>query len=98
MKTHIALAGATGLLLIGTLAGCYSDNTRSGYYRDRPIGYNERTTVVYEDDYDYYPGYEVYYARNRREYIYRDGNRWVRSTTYPRANSQVLFSSPSVRV
>jgi hypothetical protein len=97
MKTHFALAGATGLLLIATLAGCSSSDT--GYYRDRPIGYDSRTTVVYEeDDYDYYPGYEVYYARNRREYVYRDGNRWVRSATYPRANSQILFSSPSVRV
>jgi hypothetical protein len=99
MKTLSPLAGVAGLLLIATFAGCSSDTTRSGYYRERPIGYDDRaTTVVYEDDYDYYPGYEVYYARNRGEYVYRDGNRWVRSRSYPRANSQVLFSSPSVRV
>lgn len=92
-------AGLAGLLLALALAGCSSsDSTRSGYYRDRPIGYDNRSTVVYEDDYDYYPGYEVYYARSRHEYVYRDGNRWVRSSSYPRANSQVLLSSPSVRV
>jgi hypothetical protein len=95
MKTHLPLAGVAGLFLIALFAGCASD---TGYYRDRPIGYDDGRTVVYEDDYDYYPGYEVYYARNRGEYVYRDGNRWVRSRTYPRANSQVLFSSPSVRV
>lgn len=100
MKTHLPLAAAAGLLLTGLFAGCASDTGyyRSDYYGDRPIGYDGRRTVVYEDDYDYYPGYEVYYARNRHEYVYRDGNRWVRSTTFPRANSQILFSSPSVRV
>lgn len=99
MKPHFSLAaGATGLLLISILAGCSSE-PRSGYYTERQVGYdNRRNTVVYEDDYDYYPGYEVYYARTRREYVYRDGDRWVRSTTYPRANSQILLSSPSVRV
>lgn len=83
-----------GALLIAGFAGCASD---SGYYRDRPIGYDDRGGVVYEDDYDYYPGYEVYYARNHREFIYRDGDRWVR-TTSPRVPSRVLLSSPSVRV
>lgn len=92
MKTYLPLAGAAGLLLAAIFTGCASDTGyyRSGYYSDRSIGY--------EDDYDYYPGYEVYYGRNRHEYVYRDGNRWIRSTTYPRVNSQVLFSSPSVRV
>lgn len=93
VKTPLLLAGAAGLLLIATFAGCASD---SAYYRDRPIGYDDRS-VVYEDDYDYYPGHEIYYARNRREFIYRDGDRWVR-TTSPHVSSRVLLSSPSVRV
>jgi hypothetical protein len=99
MKTNLPHAvGAAALLLV--FAGCASEpSSRSAYYRTSAIGYDNRGSVVtYEDDYDYYPGYEVYYARNRHEYVYRDGNRWVRSASYPRANSQVLLSAPSVRV
>lgn len=94
---HAAAAG--GLIALLALAGCASGDTRSGYYQNSQIGYDTRSSnVSYEDDYDYYPGYEVYYARSRHEYVYRDGNRWVRSNSYPRANSQVLLSAPSVRV
>jgi hypothetical protein len=54
--------------------------------------------VVYQDDYDYYPGYEVYYSRTRREYVYRDGNAWVRRPQ-PRGISEIeLRRAPSVRV
>lgn len=98
MKKHLPHAAAAALLML-VFAGCADTSTRSGYYySDRPIGYTNRGTVVYDDDYDYYPGYEVYYARNHHEYVYRDGNRWVRSSTFPRASSRVLFSSPSVRL
>ena len=56
-----------------------------------------QTVIVYQDDYDYYPGYEVYYSRNRREYVYRDGRQWVRSPV-PRVPVHVLAASPAVRV
>jgi hypothetical protein len=32
------------------------------------------------DDYVYYPRYEVYYVPTRGEYVYYDGNTWVRTT------------------
>jgi hypothetical protein len=32
------------------------------------------------DDYVYYPSYEVYYMPTRREYVYYDGSRWVRTS------------------
>lgn len=54
-------------------------------------------TVVFEDDYDYYPRYETYYSRSRREYVYRDGNQWVRRPQ-PRVSARVLQSVPSVRM
>jgi hypothetical protein len=96
MKSQLPhAASAAGLLLLLALAGCASD---SAYYPGSAIGYDSRGAVAYQDDYDYYPGYEVYYARNRHEYVYRDGNNWVHSATYPRANAEVLLSSPSVRV
>jgi hypothetical protein len=56
-----------------------------------------QTVVVYQDDYDYYPAHEVYYSRNRREYVYREGRTWVRSPV-PRVPVHVLASSPAVRV
>ena len=51
-----------------------------------------------EDDYDYYPGYEVYYARNRHEYVYREGNAWVHRPQPPGVSANVLLAAPSVRV
>src|SRR5882672_8116301 len=67
-----------GATLLAALAGCVeAPSTQRGYYPPQPMGPPPPTMVVYQDDYDYYPGYEVYYSRNRREYVYRDGNRWV---------------------
>ena len=54
--------------------------------------------MVVQDDYDYYPGYEVYYSRNRHEYVYRDGNSWVRRSQPRGITVDLLFASPSVRV
>ena len=54
--------------------------------------------MVFDDDYDYYPRYEVYYSRNRREYVYFDRNRWVRSSESRIVSPSVLVASPSVRM
>jgi len=54
--------------------------------------------LVVQDDYDYYPGYEVYYSRNRHEYVYRDGNSWVRRPQPRGVTVELLFAAPSVRV
>ena len=67
-------------------------------YRTSSVRPPPQTVVVYQDDYDYYPGYEIYYSRNRREYVYRDGRRWVRSSAPRGVSLQVLAASPSVRV
>jgi hypothetical protein len=54
--------------------------------------------VVVQDDYIYYPGYQVYYSNSRHEYAYREGRAWV-SRPAPRGVSvDVLFASPSVRM
>jgi hypothetical protein len=89
------LAGAALLML---LTGCETDGSAQvTLYGDRPHGYGT-ATVMFEDDYDYYPGYEVYYSRNRREYVYRDGNAWVRRSQPSGVSLNILLSSPSVRV
>jgi hypothetical protein len=54
--------------------------------------------VAVQDDYVYYPGYEVYYSSNRRQYIYQDGRSWVTGPAPPRVSDDVLFASPSVRL
>jgi hypothetical protein len=70
---------------------------RRGYYQGRPTR-QVQASVSYEDDYDYYPAYEVYYSRNRREYVYRDGSSWVRRSEPRGIELNVLLAAPSVRV
>jgi hypothetical protein len=48
------------------------------------------------DDYVYYPTWEVYYGRARREYVYFDGKAWVRTTKPDPAWSSNIQGAPSV--
>ncbi len=57
-----------------------------------------RGQSLVQDDYVYYPGYQVYYSSNRRQYIYQDGRSWVSRPAPPRVSVDVLFASPSVRL
>lgn len=98
LATAGLLAGATFLT---AFTGCNSDDTsRRGRYRDRDRAnvHGQVTVVSYEDDYDYYPGYEVYYSRNRHEYVYRDGSQWVRRPEPSGVSLDILLAAPSVRV
>ncbi|MDO8544175.1 MAG: hypothetical protein Q7S40_27350 [Opitutaceae bacterium] len=97
---HIAdkIGFMAGTALLASLVGCVSEpSNQSTVYRGRPP-MQSRTMVVYQDDYDYYPGYEVYYGRNRREFVYRDGNAWVRRPAPQGVTVDVLFASASVRM
>ena len=79
--------------LLGALTGCvvHSDGPRGG-------NYEEPSVVLVDDDYVYYPGYEVYYSSRRHQYAYRDGNRWV-SRPAPRGMSvEALRAAPSVKM
>jgi len=92
-KTRFVL----GTALLGTLTGCvgYVDGPRpERVYVQPPV----ETTVVVQDDYVYYPGYEVYYSRTRNQYVYPESGAWV-SRPAPRGVSvNVLLASPSVAV
>ncbi|HTL66649.1 MAG TPA: hypothetical protein VL200_03215 [Lacunisphaera sp.] len=57
-------------------------------------GYVSGGAVIGADDYDYYPGYEVYYSRRHHYYYYQDGHAWVRRPTPPRT----FVPGPSVRM
>ena len=89
-KVGLVLCG----VLLGTLTGCVA-------YVDRPPQgsvYVAPPVVVVEDDYVYYPDYEIYYSSSRHQYAYLEGRTWV-SRPAPRGVSvNVLLRSPSVRM
>jgi hypothetical protein len=81
-----------GTLFLAALTGCAVEG------RGRGGMAQVQTTAAYQDDYDYYPGYETYYSRNRHEYVYRDGNAWVRRPAPQGVTTEVILASPSIRV
>lgn len=88
---------ALGVVLLATLTGCvgYIRGPRAEVYVAPPV---VETGVVVEDDYVYYPGYDVYYNSSRHQYAYLEGGAWV-SRPEPRGVSiDVLLASPSVRM
>lgn len=89
---------AGGATLLSVLTGCVADgpSPRSGYRG--PPAVQVRAVVAFQDDYDYYPAYETYYSRNRHEYVYRDGNTWVRRATPPGVAVNVLAAASVVRL
>jgi hypothetical protein len=89
-----------GTALLGALTGCVgyvSEPRYAGAYGQPPPAYLEGGVMV-QDDYVYYPAYQVYYGSNRRQYIYLEGRSWVARPAPPRVSVDVLFSSPSVRL
>jgi len=79
-------------VLLITLTGCVA-------YVDRPArGSAYGAPVVVQDDYVYYPGYEVYYSSSRRQYAYREGNAWVARPAPRGVSVDVLRASPSVKM
>jgi hypothetical protein len=88
----------TGAALLVSLAGCVSDGSyQSRGYSSRPA-VQVQSSVIFEDDYDYYPRYATYYSRSRQEYVYRDGGRWVRRSEPAQVSVNLLFASPSIRM
>ncbi|MEI6391493.1 MAG: hypothetical protein WCT12_10350 [Verrucomicrobiota bacterium] len=90
-----------GIALLGALTGCVGyvggPQPRAGVYVEPPSVYVESGVVV-QPDYVYYPGYQVYYSSNTRQYVYQDGRSWVSRSAPPRVSATVLFASPSVRL
>jgi hypothetical protein len=89
-----------GAALLGTLAGCVdsTDGPRHARGHTQPPQPYVGPVLVMQDDYVYYPGYQVYYSSNRRQYVYQDGRSWVTRSAPPRVSVDVLFASPSVRL
>ncbi|MDI1337740.1 MAG: hypothetical protein PSU94_16275 [Lacunisphaera sp.] len=90
-RLFACLAGPT---LLVALAGCAA-TPRSDWHLGPAYG---QVVVSYLDDYDYFPAYETYYSRNRHDYVFRDGNAWVRRPEPPGVAPGVLLATPSVRM
>src|SRR3954465_8492180 len=88
-----------GTAALSLLAGCvgYVDGPHARVYAPTPSVYVE-TGVAVQDDYVYYPGYQVYYSSSRHQYIYQDGRSWVSRPPRRHVSLNVLISSPPVNV
>lgn len=92
----LVFAGASLLL---SLTGCMVEQASGpAPHPARPIAVRGPAPVIIVDDYDYYPGYETYYSRSRREFVYREGNTWVRRPEPRGVSIGLLFSTPVVRL
>jgi hypothetical protein len=100
-ETRKKLAGfGIGATLLTVLTGCigYVEGpSHSRVYASSPPMYVE-SGVTFQDDYVYYPSYQVYYSSTRRQYIYQQNHAWVTRATPPRVSAEVLIASPSVRL
>ena len=88
-----------GAALLGALTGCiHEEGPRHAAVYAPPAAVYVESGVVVQDDYVYYPGYQVYYSSNQRRYVYLEGHSWVSRPAPPRVSVDVLFASPSVRL
>src|SRR4051812_47088733 len=110
--TNSKIAFLSFALFASALTGCigYVDSRpHARVYAPRPAIYVEparvyappppvyvEPTVVVQEEYVYYPSYQVYYSAHSRQYIYLDGRSWVTRPEPPRVSASVLFASPSV--
>ena len=100
IDSKIGLVLVLGASVAGTMTGCigYVDAPHhSRVYAPPPPVYVQHTVVV-QDDYVYYPSYQVYYSGRTRQYVYLEGRSWVSRPAPPRVSAQVVFASPSVRL
>jgi hypothetical protein len=99
MKQTSKIGFAVGTALLGLFTGCvgYVDGPRAEVYPPTPSVYVESGVAV-QDDYVYYPTYQVYYSGSRHQYIYQDGRSWVSRPAPPHVAVNVLIASPSVNV
>ena len=99
-KTMPATIGFVfGIALLGLLTGCvgYVEGPQATVHA-RPAPVYVESRVVVQNDYVYYPSYQVYYSGRTRQYVYLDGSAWVTRPAPPRVSVDVLFASPSVTV
>jgi hypothetical protein len=80
--------------LLMTLTGCtcYVDRPPQGSVYEDP-----NAIFAVQDDYVYYPAYQVYYSSSR-QYAYPEGDRWVLQPAPRAVPVNVLQASPAVKM
>ena len=103
-RTRRVAGGKIGFVictvLLAALTGCvgYVDRPGHGQVYARPPSVYVDAGGVMQDDYVYYPDYQVYYSSTRRQYVYRVGRSWISRPAPPRVPVNVLLASPSVKL
>jgi len=85
----------TGAAFLGALGLGFSSSRGDDHVS---VQVNAGIGVAVQDEYVYYPRYEMYYNRTRHEYYYREGNAWVHRPEPRRVKAEVLLQAPSVRM
>ena len=86
---------AVGSALLLTALAAYGEEASVVVHLTAPVApVVELQAGVVQDDYVYYPQYEVYYSSSRHQYGYRDGNAWVWRPEPPHVGINVLLGSP----
>ena len=86
-----------GAALLTALTGCvgYVESPRAGMYVAPPV---VETDAYMQDDYVYYPNYQIYYSNRRHQYAYQDGPNWVYRQSPRGVSIHRLQATPSVRM
>ena len=87
-----------GAMLLTTLTGCvgYVEGPRAGVYAEPAVPVD--AGFVGQDDYVYYPGYEMYYGSRSHQWYDREGSSWVAHRAPRGVSADRLQSSPSVKM
>jgi hypothetical protein len=96
-KTGFALIAALSTLLIGCTKEASVQDAAVTPAAAPAVAPND-PVVAGQDDFVYYPNYEVYYNRNRHEYRYMEGGVWVNRPAPRNVAINVLLASPSVHM
>ncbi len=89
----------TGFMLCAALlitsTGCvgYVNGPRHGYVARTAVS---APVVMAQEDYVYYPGYQMYYGSRSHQYYYQEGSSWVARPAPQGVSVNVLLGSPSV--
>jgi hypothetical protein len=97
-KTKNVIIGGLGALTLLGLSGCATNGDPfSGLTRILSFpGYVNREVV--QNEYLYYPEYDLYYNRNSQQFLSVENNRWV-TRNHPRnVSAERVFASRSVRI
>ncbi len=84
--------------LLGTMTGCigYVDGPRAGIYAEPAVQVD--AGFVVEDDYVYYPDYQMYYGSRSHRWYNREGSSWVAYSAPRGVSVDELRGSRSVRM